>query len=48
MLQMKGEEKGWQYLKDLDKNIAQYIKSGSRPCKTAATGEYAIGLSFAF
>jgi len=48
LLQMKGEEKGWQYLKDLDKNIAQYIKSGSRPCKMAAAGEYAIGLSFAF
>ncbi|MBM3600836.1 MAG: ABC transporter substrate-binding protein [Alphaproteobacteria bacterium] len=48
ILQMKGEEKGWQYLKDLDKNIAQYIKSGSRPCKMASTGEYAIGLSFAF
>ena len=48
ILQMKGEEKGWQYLKDLDKNMAQYIKSGSRPCKMAATGEYAIGLSFAF
>ncbi len=45
---MKGEEKGWQYLQDLDKNMAQYIKSGSRPCKAAATGEYAIGLSFAF
>jgi iron(III) transport system substrate-binding protein len=48
ILQMKGEEMGWQYLKALDKNIAQYIKSGSRPCKAAATGEYAIGVSFAF
>ena len=48
ILQMKGEQKGWQFLTDLDKNIAQYIKSGSRPCKMAATGEYAIGLSFAF
>jgi iron(III) transport system substrate-binding protein len=48
ILQMKGDAKGWQYLKDLDKNMAQYIKSGSRPCKMAATGEYAIGLSFAF
>jgi iron(III) transport system substrate-binding protein len=48
ILQMMGEEKGWQYLKELDKNIAQYIKSGSRPCRAAATGEYAIGLSFAF
>jgi iron(III) transport system substrate-binding protein len=48
ILQMKGEEKGWQFLKELDKNIAQYIKSGSRPCKMASSGEYAIGLSFAF
>jgi iron(III) transport system substrate-binding protein len=48
LLQMKGEEKGWQYLKELDKNIAQYIKSGSRPCKMASTGEFAIGASFAF
>lgn len=48
LLQQRGEEKGWQYLKELDKNIAQYIKSGSRPCKAAATGEYAIGVSFAF
>ena len=48
IMQMMCEEKGWQFLKDLDKNIAQYIKSGSRPCKAAATGEYAIGLSFAF
>ena len=48
ILQMKGEEKGWQFLKDLDKNMAQYIKSGSRPCKMAATGEFAIGVSFAF
>jgi iron(III) transport system substrate-binding protein len=48
LLQMKGEEKGWQFLADLDKNVAQYIKSGSRPCRMASTGEYAIGLSFAF
>jgi iron(III) transport system substrate-binding protein len=48
LLQMKGEEKGWQFLQELDKNIAQYIKSGSRPCRMASAGEYAIGLSFAF
>lgn len=48
ILQMKGEEEGWKFLKALDANIAQYIKSGSRPCKAAAAGEYAIGASFAF
>ena len=35
ILQQMGEEKGWKFLKDLDANIAQYIKSGSRPCKAA-------------
>lgn len=48
LLQILGEDDGWKYLKDLDKNIAQYIKSGSRPCKMASTGEFAIGASFAF
>ncbi|HEX5079909.1 MAG TPA: ABC transporter substrate-binding protein [Geminicoccaceae bacterium] len=47
LLQMKGEEAGWQFLKDLDGNIAQYIKSGSRPCNSASQGEYAVGASFA-
>jgi len=39
---------GWDYLEALDKNMAQYTTSGSKPCKMAAAGEYAIGLSFAF
>ncbi|MBB6014182.1 iron(III) transport system substrate-binding protein [Aquamicrobium lusatiense] len=47
ILQMMGEEKGWEYLKALDANIAQYIKSGSRPCNAASEGEFAIGASFA-
>ena len=47
LLQMKGEEEGWQFLEQLDQNIAQYIKSGSRPCNVASEGEYAIGASFA-
>jgi len=47
LLQMKGEEKGWEYLEKLDSNIAQYIKSGSRPCNAASAGEFAVGASFA-
>lgn len=46
MLQMKGEEDGWKYLDALDKNVAQYMHSGSKPCKTAGSGEYPIGISF--
>src|SRR5947209_5536361 len=48
ILQQMGEENGWKFLKDLDGNIAQYIKSGSRPCKAARAGEFAVGASLAF
>jgi iron(III) transport system substrate-binding protein len=47
LLQMKGEDEGWTFLHDLDRNIAQYIRSGSRPCNAASEGEYAVGASFA-
>jgi iron(III) transport system substrate-binding protein len=39
---------GWEFLTELDKNMGQYIKSGSKPAKLTASGEYAIGRSFAF
>ena len=42
------QNKGWDFLKELDKNIGQYIKSGSKPAKLTAAGEYAVGCSFAF
>jgi len=44
----EGKEDGWEFLKKLDKNIAQYIKSGSRPAKMTASGEFAVGASFEF
>ena len=48
LLQSKGKDEGWKFLKALDGNVAQYIKSGSRPCKAARAGEFAIGTSLAF
>lgn len=48
LLQKDGNDKGWQLLKSLDKNMAQYTKSGSAPCKSARTGEFAVGASLAF
>jgi len=42
------KNKGWDFLKKLDKNMGQYIKSGSKPAKLTAAGEYAVGCSFAF
>lgn len=44
----EGKEDGWEFLKKLDKNIGQYIKSGSRPAKMTAAGEFAVGASFDF
>ena len=46
MVQMKGHDEGIQYLVDLDKNIAQYTKSGSGPSKNVGTGECIIGIGF--
>jgi len=46
LLQIYGEEEGWTYLDQLNENIAEYTESGSQPCKMAANGEYAIGISF--
>jgi iron(III) transport system substrate-binding protein len=48
VLQRLGEAEGWKYLDALDKNIAEYTKSGSKPCKDAAAGERAIGVSFEY
>ena len=46
LVQMKGHDEGIQYLVDLDKNIAQYTKSGSGPSKNVGTGECIIGIGF--
>jgi iron(III) transport system substrate-binding protein len=48
ILQKMGEEKGWAFLKQLDGNVNQYIKSGSRPCRSARAGEFTVGTSLAF
>lgn len=46
MVQLFGEEDGFQFMKDLHKNINQYTKSGSAPIKAAARGENTIGIVF--
>lgn len=47
-LQIFGTDAGWQYMTSLDKNIDQYVHSGSKPCTMVATGEYPIGISLDF
>ncbi|RWK68759.1 MAG: ABC transporter substrate-binding protein, partial [Mesorhizobium sp.] len=46
MVQLMGEDKGFEYLKALHANINQYTKSGSAPIKAAGLGETAIGIVF--
>jgi iron(III) transport system substrate-binding protein len=48
ILPRMGEAEGWKYLDALDQNIAEYTKSGSKPCKDAAAGERGIGVSFEY
>ncbi|MDQ2103596.1 putative 2-aminoethylphosphonate ABC transporter substrate-binding protein [Azospirillum isscasi] len=47
-LQTMGEPAGWAYMDRLDRNIAVYTHSGSKPCKMAAAGEYPIGISIEY
>jgi iron(III) transport system substrate-binding protein len=47
-LQLYGEAEGWKFMDGLHENVAQYMHSGSRPCATAANGEYALGISFEY
>ena len=46
MVQLMGEDKGFEYLKALHVNINQYTKSGSAPIKAAGLGETTIGIVF--
>ena len=47
-LQIYGEADGWKFMDGLHENIAQYMHSGSRPCASAANGEYVVGISFEY
>jgi iron(III) transport system substrate-binding protein len=40
------EAEGWAFLDKLHENVAQYMHSGSRPCRAAGAGEFPIGISF--
>ena len=47
MIQMKGHDEAMEYFKALDKNVAQYTKSGSGPSKMVGPGELlSVSVSF--
>ena len=47
-LQIYGEANGWKFMDGLHENIAQYMHSGSKPCASAAAGEFVVGISFEY
>ena len=46
LVQLMGEEKAFDYLKALHKNVSTYTRSGTAPIKAVARGETAISISF--
>ena len=46
IVQIMGEDKGFEYLKALHKNVNQYTKSGAAPAKAMALGETTVGIAF--
>ena len=47
LVQLMGEDKAFDYLAKLHKNISQYTRSGAAPIKNAARGETLVGVAFA-
>ena len=46
LVQLMGEDKAYDYLKSLHKNVSQYSRSGTGPIKAVARGETAVSISF--
>jgi len=46
LVQLMGEDKAFDYMKGLHKNVSQYTRSGTGPIKAVARGETAVSISF--
>ena len=46
LVQIMGEDKAFEFLKEMDNNVNQYTKSGAAPSQAAARGETLIGITF--
>ena len=46
LVQVMGEDKAFEYLKALHRNVGQYTRSGTGPIKAVARGETAVSISF--
>ena len=48
LVQLMGEDKAFEYMKALHRNVTQYTRSGTAQAPNVAKGEVAIGVSFIF
>ena len=46
LVQLMGEDKAFDYMKALHRNISQYTRSGTAPIKAVARGETSVSISF--
>jgi iron(III) transport system substrate-binding protein len=46
VVQLHGEDKGFDFMKRLHRNINQYTRSGAAPAKATAGGETLVGITF--
>ncbi|TAG26539.1 MAG: ABC transporter substrate-binding protein [Burkholderiales bacterium] len=46
LVQLMGEDKAFEYMKGLHKNISQYTRSGTGPIKAVARSETSVSISF--
>jgi iron(III) transport system substrate-binding protein len=46
VLQMRGADAGWEFMRKLNDNVLQYTKSGAAPAKFVGSGEAAVGIVF--
>jgi iron(III) transport system substrate-binding protein len=46
LVQLMGEDKAFDYMKQLHRNISQYTRSGTAPIKAVARGETSVSISF--
>jgi len=47
IIQLMGEQKGWEYLKRFNANVSQYTRSGIGPTQLVGRGEVGVGILFA-
>jgi iron(III) transport system substrate-binding protein len=45
-VQMMGEDRAFEFMRQMHRNVNQYTRSGAAPARAAATGESLIGITF--